>query len=275
MKCLSLIILVLFLSCERHESVSRVTEVVNLNNDPLTAVENLQKAFIERDYNFLEEQFSAGVNVDTPVFEGQTLLYKAVEALEYKLVDFLLGHGANPEAPVLLEGETLSPNTLATTIADTKIRDVMKSLLAGKMDDVNDDIFFDMVKAIDPNEVIDLEWASRLVSSGVDFESVSKKDFSRLFIKSAPKAANTNEFFAILFKDLSLVPVTKWIDWSEHTFRAGYYKRAKCEFYKEAKCANFQQFLSSCIPKMQERLAKAESKISPYLNLRNHLLKCE
>jgi hypothetical protein len=207
------------------------------------------------------------------VSQGKTLLFKSVEDKRYKMADFLVKNSADPYKEIAGYDEYPTAMALAESLAED-LKFVFINILEGNLHQVSQMLFFETIASIDTGGQYDMEWLELLHNSGVIYIYLGEEDFNKYFIKIATLSANYQDLYAIIFSDLSRIPVNEWLDWAERPFVSGRYSHAKCDLDELPRCVTFESFLQSCPSKMHGKLERARDKIIPYLQIRNGLLDC-
>lgn len=252
---------------------SHVLENVKVNNLKLSQGENLNKAYLDKDFEKLASYFDQGIEVDFIISQGKTLLYKSVEDRNYKMADFLVGYSADPNKKLNINKKVVTPMSLAQSY-EPEERGIFINILNGNLSKISQFLFFHTIENTVTNGEYDLEWLDRLYNSGVQFIYLSEDEFYNYFISKATLSINYEGLYQIIFKDLSRLPVDKWKMWVEKPFISGTYRKADCKIIENNQCLNFEGFLQTCPEKMHVKLDRAQNKIMPYLHLRNGLLGC-
>lgn len=276
MKLFWLTITLFFLTaCNMHDSQSTVLEQEKLQKAKLQPIERIQKAYLEKDYGFLENAFKAGTPVDVAMPSGKTLLFMSVESQFFKMADFLMGHGANPDSPVKVEDRKTTALEVAQKIIEEKDRHAMTELLTGRLAQVSHYLFFKNIFNLTAGENLDIDWLTRLLENGVQLSQLSEKDFTKAFIKKVPVAKNSKDVLNLLFQDHTLLPLENWKLFVEKPFVKGRYKRAKCTFVEHNSCFTFSEMNQTCQKRYRKQLSRAKSKLINYVTIRNRILACD
>lgn len=262
------------LGCERHRSRSTVEEFELLQSTPLSSEEDLLAAFIQRDFEEVDSILEEGMNVDSLVLDGKTLLYLATESGDYEMIHFLVSRNANPDLILIVGNNSTSVRKLTTLLYTEEEQDIFEAIFSLELEKVSENLFLKMLQEIDPGSEFNLSWTETLLKASSLFSFLDEKSFPKLIVGRAYRAENFSETLELISDYLSQDQTDQWIAWTEDPFRNGRYRRAQCLFYESSDCADFSAFLLSCPERMRSRLQRAQGSIEPYLFTRNVLLGC-
>ncbi|MCB0421088.1 MAG: ankyrin repeat domain-containing protein [Bdellovibrionales bacterium] len=275
MKLLFAFLTVFLMGCNMHESTSTVLELEKLQRADLEKTEVLQKAYLEEDYEHLQNELASGTDVDLIFASGKTLLYMAIQAENFKMVDFLLGFGANPQLQLTVNKKVTTPLESCEDLTGLETQKVMKAVLQGQIADQSLYLFKKHFLKLSTGERADLVWINKLVGYGLDWTLFTESDFQTFFFNKIPATENSQEIFRfIFFETHSLLPTDQWLEWVESPFSTGRYKRANCSFVSQRQCFQFSEFLLTCEERYRSQLSRAQNQLEKYIVMRNHLLRC-
>lgn len=267
-------IVVFIAACDRHRSRSTVEEFEHLQSEELSSEEDMLAAFIQRDFEGLDAILAEGMNVDSPVLDGKTLLYLAAEVGDYEMLHFLVSRNADPDLTVNIDKRRISVRGLTEEMFDADEQEIFKAIFALELEKVSEGLFRKMLEELDPGTEFNLSWTRTLLQASAEFTFMDKNSFATLLVGRAFRSGNFPETLDLIAFHLKEELLERWILWSEDPFRNGRYRRAQCRFYESSECSDFEGFLASCPHEMRSRLERARGSIEPYLVTRNILLGC-
>ena len=269
---LCLAIMVWTLSCDRHSSQTFVYETSQVKVVDLNQKELIVKAFLNRDYEALEDFFSQGVPVDT-LLGTDTLLTKAIEERDFQMVNFLIQHKANPDTEIKTEEGVYTPRQLVLSVEE-ELRDTLLAILDANIESVNEFIYYSSLNYINEQAVLNLSWLSTLLSPGIHHADLTEDQFIEIYIGEVGKALNRREFYYQLVSLAGEDIPQLWRTWVEAPFTTGRYARAKCTLTEREDCETFDSFLEGCPERFIKPLIKSKAHIIVYIEFRNALFLC-
>lgn len=262
-----------FVSCDRHKMQSHVDEKEVTQNQTLTATEDIHKAYLENDYQALD-QFVNEQNIDQVIFEGRNLLALAVEDENIEMMAHLVEKGANAQVAfnnASEEQNEMSIEDYVLTNYSEPHREIYLKVLRGKLDLVSSHLFYQAIEASVQGAGLSVRWLKKLFVAGVDLGAIDEKMLVKVFALKIYPLGDAAVIYGLIFENLPLELGVQWTQWLEKPFVQGRYRRAQCQLGTTI-IKEYSEFLNTCNTKFRKKLEKAESKIWPILFLRNYLL---